>query len=173
MSFHKCNSIGKKGEEVVKKWLRDKEYQVIDFSDHSYMQSIDVDLAVSKQNQAFSEQIAPFLVEIKTDRHNSGNLFIETVSNATKKTLGCIYATRADWWLYVLLGRKEMIAFRPKKMIELIENNNFREIEVPNRFRDGGGYITKGVLVPIDNIPFGRFYSLGDYLDEEEHKTND
>jgi len=49
MNFEESNEYGKQGEEIIKQFLTQKGYNVIDVSKHKHFQSIDVDFVVDKE----------------------------------------------------------------------------------------------------------------------------
>ncbi|MEW5985621.1 MAG: hypothetical protein AB1791_03210, partial [Chloroflexota bacterium] len=62
-------------------------------------QEFDVDLLWTVLDKGGRLRVIP--LEIKGDRyHQTGNFFLETVSNEGRGTAGCFLYTRAEWLLY-------------------------------------------------------------------------
>ena len=146
MDFNSSNTIGKRGEHLTKQYLNNNGWLTVDTAGHKLFQQIDIDMVIEKNGTVYT-------VDVKTDRHVSKNFFIETVSNDTKNTLGCIYVTKADYWFYYFEDSDECFIFKPADMIKHIEENNFRKVSHATSIAGREVYKSHGVLVPINTAP--------------------
>lgn len=92
-------------------------------------------------------------VEYKADHRTveTGNVFIETVSVDTKDILGWAYTSCAQKLVYYSpeMGRimiAEMCAVKRELVRKWFKS---RELPIPNRGRNGNGYNTKGIPIPV------------------------
>lgn len=163
MNFQQSKTIGKQGEAVFSKRLEYKGFKVIDAREHSFFQEWDIDFVTEYGNTVYT-------IDVKTDSHPPRNFFIETISNDTKGTPGCVYQTRADFWIYVFPATDDGFVFKPSTMVKHIEENDFKEITSATTNRRGKSlYNSVGVLVPITNAPvlqrierFSQFEQIGE-----------
>lgn len=90
-------------------------------------------------------------IEVKADTYfETGNLFLETVSNMTKQTPGCFLSSRADVYAYFFVG-VDVLYWIPLKKAQAWLTINYQRF--PERITSTGRgtehfYKTKGVLVP-------------------------
>lgn len=100
--------VGKKGVEVIEKYLKTL-LETIDVTnvEHSpAYRTEDIDL-IWKRN--VEKQVIETTIEVKTDRYtHTGNYFLETVSNESKRTIGCFLYTEADFVYYYFSGLNEL-----------------------------------------------------------------
>lgn len=93
-------------------------------------------------------------LEVKGDRyHNTGNFFLETVSNANKQTAGCFLYTKAHWLFYVFVEVGDLYCI-PMNLARpwFAENSDrFREARTSTPVGDDS-YVTVGRLVPITTL---------------------
>lgn len=146
MDFNTSNAIGKRGEALTKQYLDDKGWLTLDTASHKLFQQLDIDLVLEKDGVVYT-------VDVKTDRHVSKNFFIETISNDTKQTPGCIYVTKADFWFYYFEETDTCYVFKPAEMIKHIEANTFRQVSHATSIGGKDIYKSHGVLVPIISAP--------------------
>lgn len=90
-------------------------------------------------------------IEVKADTYfDTGNLFLETVSNMSKGTPGCFLSSRADVYAYFFVG-VDVLYWIPLKKAQAWLTINYQRF--PERITSTGRgtkhfYKTKGVLVP-------------------------
>lgn len=90
-------------------------------------------------------------IEVKADTYfETGNLFLETVSNMTKQTPGCFLSSCADVYAYFFVG-VDVLYWIPLKKAQAWLTINYQRF--PERITSTGRgtehfYKTKGVLVP-------------------------
>lgn len=100
----------------------------------------------------FSGQSGVFKVELKTDdrAHQTGNAFIETVSNDREGLLGWAHTSQADWLLYWVPGRHQCYRLAMGDIRDRVPH--WRQVHdersIPNKGY-GGDYNTIGLLVPL------------------------
>lgn len=115
-------------------------------------QQYDIDLlwTILEKN----ERLRTIYIEIKGDSyHHTGNFFFETISNATKGTLGCFLYTRADWLFYYFVEIGHLYCLPMDKVRPWFEANIDRFKEQPTSTPVGSErYITIGRLVPIQTV---------------------
>jgi hypothetical protein len=115
-------------------------------------QAHDIDLLWSVIEK---EQLRVIPVEIKGDRyHQTGNFFLETVSNEGKGTTGCFLYTRAEWLFYYfveigLLYCLPMAAARPWFAANM---HRFAERRTSTPVGNNRSYVTVGRLVPVKTL---------------------
>jgi hypothetical protein len=145
-NFNKSNKIGTEGVNEILKFLdKDKSILgVVSVEDNKIYQPKGIDfIAVTK-----TEKLRK--IEIKTDTYDTGNYFIETISNSSKNTKGCLLTTESDFIFYYFIKKKELNIINTKKFQEWFDLNQ-------NRFSsrtcctgvNGSSYSTIGKLVPI------------------------
>lgn len=158
-TFNEANERGKRGEATVKNFLQQRGWLVIDTSDHQSFQVLGIDLVVSKGSRVRT-------VDVKTDSYDSGNFFIEIVSNDTKGTEGCIYKDKVDDWLYYYSATDSLKVFSPKDMLEYISElgeSSFRRVKAASYIGSNIAYHSEGLLVP-NNCPVVKAeYNLAEY----------
>lgn len=160
MNFHESNAIGKQGEALVMQYLEASGWLATDCSGHKLFQTLDIDIVASKGDVVRT-------IDVKTDRHDTGNVFIETVSNDVKGTDGCIYASKADHWFYYFVASDRLLIFSPSEVVDLIENANesqYRVVTHPTTIRNKIVYHSHGLLIPISDIPVIKEVRLKRYL---------
>lgn len=152
-TFKKSDALGKQGERIIFNYLRGKSWNVVDCAHHRLFQELDIDAVVEKDNVTYT-------IDIKTDSYDSGNIAIETISNDVKGTKGCLYVTRADYWWYYLIKRDEVLVFKPKDVISLIESKDYRRFSHNTEVGGRHAYTSHGVLVPITDVPVTQTINL-------------
>lgn len=93
-------------------------------------------------------------LEVKGDRHHqTGNFFLETVSNADRQTAGCFLYTKAHWLFYVFVEVAELYCIPMAQARPWFAENSdrFREARTSTPVGDGS-YVTIGRLVPIQTL---------------------
>lgn len=148
--------VGKTAVSLVTHFLNthwaDYTVAIHSVEDDPAYQTHDVDLLWSIVDGHGRLRIIP--LEIKGDRyHNTGNFFLETVSNANKQTAGCFLYTRAHWLFYVFIETGELYCL-PMSITRpwFAENSErFREARTSTPIGQGS-YVTIGRLVPIQTL---------------------
>ena len=146
MGFHHSNKVGKIAEERFVAALEGRKWFCTNVSAHILFQELDIDFIVQKDNMTAT-------VDVKGDKHNPNNFFIETVSNMDKGSQGCIYQTRADYWFYYFFPTDTFYYFKPQRMREHMHNKQFRKAYGYTQVGDGG-YSSEGLLVPVADCNF-------------------
>lgn len=137
MSFVKDKKIGKIGEAIVEKLIREVfNMDLIDVSEDSYWQQFDVDFLVDD-----------IQVEVKTDTSITPNIFFETVSNKSKGTKGCMLITTADILYYVHTGHEIIFTIPVDEYRLWVMNNQSSMRTVSVRTSNA-----EGILVPIKRL---------------------
>lgn len=138
-NFHDSLTFGKRGEDIVIKYLLDNNEDVCDVSNNKKYQKCDIDAFVTtKDSRRFS-------VEIKTDSFYTGNIFFEFISSIDPFSLGCMIKTKADFLFYFFIKTKELYILNMKKYRAFVAENmdNFQWKKVKNT-----EYESVGFLVP-------------------------
>ena len=130
---------GKRGEYLLDEFFGAQGYKVQHASKRADRQGIDRYLIRT--------------VEYKTDymAHKTGNLFVETISvkNATTEKPGWAHTSKADWLIWLIDGKSEVLIIwfgTLRRMLPEWEKR-CREVSVQNK-----GYLTIGRLVPLDEM---------------------
>jgi len=126
-------SIGKRGEAEVEKYLRQRGVvQVISSSSlpeetGKKYQRIYGDLFIEYKGKAYT-------VEVKTEEEQSTkNLFLETWSNKSRKTVGWMHYCEADLLAYLFLDTRNLYWCDMHKLKEWFEKNAWNYPEKPQR----------------------------------------
>lgn len=150
--FHDKNEFSKKGIEVVTNLLK-KDIQTIQVdnveSDPTY-QKEDVDLIWKYKDH--NNNIIVEKIEVKTDNYNTGNFWLETLSNKELKTQGCFLKSYAKNYYYYFTSTKELYIIPIKDARDWFEENyhRFRESETTTKTETGQySHTTVGRIVPI------------------------
>jgi hypothetical protein len=130
---------GKVAEEFVRLRLEEEYDKVIDVRDDKEYRQKDIDFVVIDGDKEFT-------VEVKGDKYvgTSRRIFLETVSNRKKETLGCFLKSEADVWVYCALSANEMGVNEaywlphPKVKAWFLENETmFKKHRVQFSYADG------------------------------------
>lgn len=108
-------AVGEDGASTIAAWLRSRGWTVEDVTSDSDWRRRDVDLLVSgiKRNQQHT-------VEIKTDTHDSGNIYLEL---SVGKNPGCVFKSRAEIWAYWFPNQGRLYLMQlPKLQLWLVEH---------------------------------------------------
>jgi len=113
----------------------------------------DIDLLwfLKRANGSF----AAVTIEIKGDRYyHTGNYFLETVSNESKKSPGCFLYTEADFVFYYFVKEKELHILPMPGTREWfwLHLNQFREKRTSTPVSSSASYVTVGRLVPRELV---------------------
>jgi len=123
-----------------------KEYvNVVDVRYDKDFQGMDIDfMLVKEDNPHFNFEMLEVKADFKT--HKTGNLFIELGEK------GWLNKTRCDRLLYVDVENKVGYYIHCFYLKEYIHENKGELVEKQVGTTDFGGFITTGVLLPIDSI---------------------
>ena len=133
----------------ITRWLKAKPEtrQVRNVEADPDYQRRDIDLIWKTKNGTTT-------IEVKGDRYDqTGNFFLETISNREAGTPGCFLYTEADFIYYYFVGPQRLFilplpATRDWFLAHLRE---FREVTTTTPYR-GGFYTTVGRLVKIERV---------------------
>lgn len=138
--FYASLAIGQRGEEMVFNALTKKGHNVLDVSDDTDYQWIDIDFQVSRNGRTTT-------LEVKNDlaSERSGNVFVETWNqkNQRHNYQGWYYYCEAEFIAFVQENKRIAHIIRRDELNALIDNNNYRI---------GKTYNTEGYLVPIGDL---------------------
>lgn len=144
--FKERNDLSKIGISKVVNYLYSlKETVYVDnVEDDREFQEFDIDLIHSTHNNVFN-------IEVKADTYDSGNFFFETVSNATKGTLGCFMYTCADYVHYYFTKYNTLYVLPMPATRDWFNINKFRFKEKKLATKNGNKllYYSYGYAVPI------------------------
>jgi hypothetical protein len=148
-SFAASNSIGKWAVERVTTHLRNiTDWELYNVEDDLFFRSLDVDLI------ARTGSGETLLLEVKGDRYLSGNIYIETVSNRTKNTPGCLLYTCADYLIYYFVKAGFALVIPVTALQEWIPAN-IKRFPRHNPTTTSGGKVifdSEGHTVPITTL---------------------
>ena len=137
--------VAKIGEDRVVEYFKNKygdRIEVVDVRDDVEYQKKDIDFIFILDGREIT-------IDVKTDRYKTGNYYFETVSNTTTGSLGCFYASQADYWVYyfIELGKKAVIPMK----------------KAQEWFRKHEKYYTNNVNQPATRDSNGKvlYYSVG------------
>ncbi len=135
--FKDSFGLGSLGVTVTSNYLhsRPDTLYVEDVQSNPFYQKEDVDLIWHSNHGSFK-------VEVKTDSHNTGNIFFETVSNLGKGSSGCILTSSAEILCYVIQASSLILAMSMKAVRGwfLDRLNSFREVK--SQTKVGSGFYT-------------------------------
>ncbi|WP_019502358.1 hypothetical protein [Pseudanabaena sp. PCC 6802] len=141
--FNVQHEIGKKGEQILDRWLG-TTYKITDVSHDPKYQGVGIDRILTRPDSSV------ITVEYKFDlaAKRTGNLFFETVSIDCKSIPGWGWSSQADYWIF-LIPDQEILIIKPPSLRALIwrkyrENS---EKQIPNR-----GYNTLGLPIPLSEV---------------------
>jgi len=112
-------------------------------------------------------------IQVKSDRHNSDNLFIETISNFEKSELGGVLASNADFLCYYFFETKKLYIFNVKFLRKWVltyrTGYDYRDCRTP---LGNNHYTTSGFLVPITHLS-EHSYGISDLFEQIMQKKGD
>lgn len=150
--FEGKNNIGKKGQNIILTYLLKQEVTatVIDVSDVPEYRVKDIDILWNKKDGTTIK------IEVKTDElmHKTGNVFLETVSNATKNTRGCFLSSEADYFFYYDIAQDILYVMHLNTARQWFELNKhmFKEAETSTRGDDDILYHSFGYPIPVNTV---------------------
>ena len=125
---------------------------VINVENNKLYQKEDIDLLWIYKN---SKEDGIKRIEIKGDRyHKTGNIFIETISNMNKNTLGCFIYTKADYIFYYFVEIKKLYILPMPLTRDWFLNNTkrFPLKTLSTTIRGFDVYCSQGRTVPINTL---------------------
>ena len=149
-NFNQCYEVSKAAISKVTRWLMEQKtiISVINVEDDKRFQELDVDLL------AIMDDSTCKLIEVKTDRYDTGNFFLELISNVEKDSRGCILQTKSDYVFYYFTKIHKLYILSTYYLQKwLIDNHtHYNKKTVKTFLSNGGSYHTIGICVPIQNL---------------------
>lgn len=145
---NRLNIANKGTAEIVQVLSRKSEtLAVINVEKDKDFQKIDVDLIWVYK---YRGKVHTKFIEIKVDTYaQTGNYFIETVSNEKKQTKGCLLYSKAHYLFYYFIETKELNIIPMEKCRNWILANMNKFVEKKLKTQVGqDGYTSRGRLVP-------------------------
>lgn len=134
------------GEQELKDWLRGYGYKVKDVSDNPIYWKKDIDLIVDGETT----------IEVKWDSKlaETGNLFIETISNIDNNKKGWYEFCEADYLAYGDAIGKTFCIFNWAQLKAHIEAHKaeYKTARAADYTKDGIKKYSQGYLVPIGTL---------------------
>jgi len=150
--FDERNEQAEKANKIVINYLNNQEdtLEVKDVSKLEEYQTKDIDIILFKKNGEIKK------IEVKADEkmHETGNFFLETVSNHLKNTPGCFVYSEADEFYYYDMKLDILYIFNLNLAREWFDQNShkFREVSASTNLKGSILYRTIGRIVPIDTF---------------------
>ncbi len=142
-NFNAQHEIGKKGEQILDKWLQ-TTYKITDVSDNPKYQEVSIDRILTRSDNS------AITVEYKFDlaAKRTGNLFFETISVDIKNVPGWGWSSQADYWIF-LIPDQEILIIKPGRLRALIwkKYREGSEKQIQNH-----GYNTLGIPIPLSEV---------------------
>lgn len=157
MNFQRQKTKGQIGEAITLDYLHSSGWMVIDTCEHPLFQGLDIDHVAKKDDLVVT-------IDSKLDANDTGNFFIETVSNDTTGSPGCIYQSAADYWFYHIEPQQMTYIFSPERMRAHIEKHDYPERYAATHYRGSVAYRSVGVLVPIENFRQAKAIDVSGYF---------
>ncbi len=144
--FHAQNALSKIGTKKIINYYKSLGIRLYTVEDNDKFQNHDIDL-IMKENDKFTT------IEVKVDRYQSGNFFLETMSNKEKGIPGCLLTTKSEKLYYYFINMKKLYIFNTEDLKDWILKNKCNYREFPVETPVGGGYYTTlGIPVPISTL---------------------
>lgn len=139
-NFNDDLAVGKRGEKLVSQAMMKRGHRVIDVSDNTDYQDIDVDLVLSKDGITINLEVKNDLVSNYT-----GNVFVETYNrnNISRNGLGWFSYTEADYIIFVQ---------ERKKLGHIVSIDELARACLSNRYRVKDSEFSRGYIVPIAKL---------------------
>jgi len=135
---------GTSAEEIAMDRIKRAGWSITDVRNDKKYQVIDIDLICSSSNDRWT-------VDVKTDRGDTGNYFIETKSNVERDTAGWGYSSEAD---YIMIVYPVRVGFEIHVIDAVILRNwlplneyKYRTITNSTKRENGSVYHSKGVII--------------------------
>ena len=145
-NFGDDNAIGKRGEEIFRKFLETRNCKYTDVSEDSKYQEQDIDFLV--ESRKTPGKIVS--VEVKNDQRiaETGNIFFETMSNVDYSTDGCFKKSKAELMAIVSESEK-LIYFVGTELLRAFVDRNSNSLRFISRVP---GSNSCGYLIPVKRI---------------------
>lgn len=142
------------GVFVVSKYLEglDNVFKIVNVEEDKKYQKKDIDLLAYMK---VGEKLGWVSIEVKCDTYKSGNLYVETISNMSKNTPGCLMYSEAQYLFYFFEKLDELYIFPMVKFREwfVANKNKFSRKEPATKRVDGSIlYKSEGYTVPLQYI---------------------
>lgn len=165
--FKNSNKNAEIGAAEVTKYLEVTGWAVTNVEGDKKYQELDIDLLASRNGETVT-------IEIKADSYGSktANYFCETISNTSKNTLGCFYATKSDYIFYYFLDTFELHIVPTEEAQEWLRANEYKykKVNVSTTGAEGEyWYSNEARLVPrahlqsaidIQVIDFKQYFNI-------------
>lgn len=133
-------AVGEAGERRFVSLMRSFGQPVTDLRQDTWYRKRDIDYRVGKNT-----------VEVKTDMHSTGNVFIELVGGSGKP--GCIFASRADMWAYLFPLEDTFYFIRvPELLLWLIDYSREYERKAITSHRGKRKWTVLGIAIPVKRL---------------------
>jgi hypothetical protein len=134
---------------------KNTKYRVVNVEDEPIFKEGDVDLLLVDIKDI--ENLTIHRVEVKGDRQEeTGNYFIEIISNSNKNTKGCMLYTKSDYIFYYFSNINQLHIINTKELQNWLNTNinKFKEVatSTSSNNKDRIFYKTYGRLIPKDII---------------------
>lgn len=136
---------GKTGEKLAMQYLQGQGWDVLDVSGNSDFWGKDIDLVCHKDNKTMT-------VEVKWDGRiaDTGNLFIETVTDLDNQKQGWFQFCQADYIYYGDKWNRLFYAFRTEDLQNFIADNTLEQRKAADYSYNGNvRKVSQGYIVPI------------------------
>jgi hypothetical protein len=148
--FKQCYEVSKIAISIVTRWLMEQKtiISVINVEDDERFQELDVDLL------AIVDDSTCKLIEVKADRYDTGNFFLELISDVEKDSRGCMLQTKSDYVFYYFTKMHKLYSLSIHYLQKwLIDNRaHYHKKTVETSLKNGRSYHTVGICVPIQNL---------------------
>jgi hypothetical protein len=148
--MYDADKKGKAGTSDVEIYLKKlpETLKVINVESEEKYREQDIDIIWIRKN---GSNIHETFIEVKTDyQEQTGNYFLETISNDLKGTLGCFLYTEANYVYYYFINIKELHILPMPSSRDWFIINMGRFKEIPTSTSSNGNilYRTIGRIVP-------------------------
>lgn len=165
--FKNSNVLAEIASAEITKYLQTTGWTVTNVERDKEYQALDIDLVINREEEQYT-------VEIKGDQYGSktSNYFCETISNTSKNTPGCFYATQSDYIFYYFLDTFELHVIPTKEAQKWLKENEYRYKKVNVKTTGAKGeywYSNEARLVPrrdmqraldIQIIDFKQYFNI-------------
>lgn len=141
-TFHDTLREGQRGEEILDKFFG-RWYRI------QFANTLQEDSGIDRIfTPLFGSDKKQRTVEYKTDfcSANTGNAYLEIVSQNVKKIPGWLKTSVADWLIYFIYP-KQVLIFKFEVLREFVFSRKYRERSVKNK-----GYFGTGLIVPLTEL---------------------
>lgn len=153
-SMEDRQEIGDKGIEIVTAYLKNNKRvnKIVNVENYKEFQKKDIDILVNMNIEGIPKWVA---IEVKCDSYASGNLYVETISNMNKNTLGCLMYSEAHYLFYYFEKYQDLYILPMKKFRNWFKDNikRFNKKNLFTKLPDGKIlYESEGYTVPLKII---------------------